>query len=131
MQIIKKHVRSGKSPLSLIINRMDEYSRYSKNISINSPSKIYTKAPNNCYKNKLCTVIEIINSDDYKCKLYPNPSPLYDMDSFSSDIISAYISDNNYTLETFNKRDLTDRCIFIENMNMYHNKIIFLSLLHV
>ena len=102
MQVFKKQVRSGKCPLTQIINRIDEHVRFN-NIVSKKISKINIKYPNNIYlyKDSFCKVIKSNGDNNYTCLLYQDVTHLYNIEEFTSDIIGCYIFHSNNTIRLF------------------------------
>ncbi len=129
MQKLKRMVRSGKSPLVQIVKRIKENQDGTTLQSIQRGNAISTKLPDNCIileDGKCCEVIDK-TENDYLCRVFLQPSPLF-MKPCESSIIGAYMCQKNNVLQMIPKEKVSQckRAIKIE----HRQRVVYLTILH-
>ena len=119
-------VRSGKNPLTQIINRIEEIQSLFPVEDIIKTKSVGLKHPNNIneYKEFICIVMETNDNINVVCKVYSNVHPLYDLDNFTSDNIGCFVFDiNDYYIELIHCAYLVNNIIFNPDCEGYKMKL--------
>lgn len=129
---VKRLVRSGKSPLTQIIKRIEEMDALP--LETNSRKKFSIKEPNNSYileNSKCCDIIGITNENENNekkmlCRVYQNVAPRF-LKPCNSQLVGVYVVDGRYSrIQLLDKKDIQINAIRVPDSN----KFIFMAILH-
>lgn len=131
MQTLKRKVRSGKKPLSQIVNRLHENSVVIKNKA--DAALIHTKPPDNAYVNNsgllrftCLQVVEKHNESQHLCRVFENVKCIFTLPC-NSDKVGMYKGHlHNSSIKLIDNSYLTTKAMCIQQQN----SAIFLSVLH-
>lgn len=128
---IKRMVKSGKSPLIEIANRLHERQSALFRTGNEKMFRIFLKRPNNAYVMDSSTFIEVLgleDSDTYMCRLFSNGQSLF-TSPFDSKIIGCYsFSNNSFSIVYYRRAAIKSarNCIMVP----YPDRTIFMKFLH-